>query len=313
MKISTAKDLRAILYVDSYNTKGKEISQQFKEIEDTTNPNAIITFGGDGTFLHAFHQFHNLHLPFLGVNCGNVGYLLNPLNTCLSMIKENNSLIKQSFSYLHITATYENKSLKQIPVNTMNQPFDCDSIETCNNNLNNNNYNEKNTNKDNDTNSIQQIPKQIYTKCAFNDVWIQRKSGQCCWFEVLINGEVKIPKITCDGIVICTASGSTGYSKSIGISPIPCNVPLIGFVPNNASYPLGIKPFYLPLTSEITINNIQPVRRPSVAFFDGIEIGDITSLQIKVIENGCDVLYIDSQSMNDSYTNKIFKDFQQHD
>lgn len=37
----------------------------------------IIVFGGDGSLLHAIHDYANLGLPFFGVNFGTAGFLLN--------------------------------------------------------------------------------------------------------------------------------------------------------------------------------------------------------------------------------------------
>ena len=31
-------------------------------------------------------------------------------------------------------------------------------------------------------------------KQSFNDVWIERQTGQCCWFEITINGKIKTSK-----------------------------------------------------------------------------------------------------------------------
>ena len=50
----------------------------------TDNPqeaDAIIVGGGDGTMLHAIHRYWQLRVPFLGINCGSVGFLLNPIGT----------------------------------------------------------------------------------------------------------------------------------------------------------------------------------------------------------------------------------------
>jgi len=45
--------------------------------DDTRNISAIIVIGGDGEMLHALHKFHHLNLPFIGINAGSVGFLMN--------------------------------------------------------------------------------------------------------------------------------------------------------------------------------------------------------------------------------------------
>ena len=38
----------------------------------------IIALGGDGTILETLHQTHKTNLPVYGMNCGSIGFLLNP-------------------------------------------------------------------------------------------------------------------------------------------------------------------------------------------------------------------------------------------
>lgn len=45
-------------------------------IEDATNPHIVVSIGGDGTLLHAFHHFSNKleHVYFVGVHTGHLGF-----------------------------------------------------------------------------------------------------------------------------------------------------------------------------------------------------------------------------------------------
>lgn len=40
-------------------------------------PQVIIVLGGDGFMLHSLHEYMHLGVPFYGMNCGTVGFLLN--------------------------------------------------------------------------------------------------------------------------------------------------------------------------------------------------------------------------------------------
>lgn len=42
------------------------------------NANIMIVIGGDGTLLEALHKVHHLKMPVYGMNCGSIGFLLNP-------------------------------------------------------------------------------------------------------------------------------------------------------------------------------------------------------------------------------------------
>lgn len=51
-----------------------------KEYEDVGVDNAdiAVVLGGDGTMLETLHNTHELKIPVYGMNCGSVGFLLNP-------------------------------------------------------------------------------------------------------------------------------------------------------------------------------------------------------------------------------------------
>lgn len=51
-----------------------------KEHEDVGIDNAdiLVALGGDGTLLESLHKVNNRQLPVYGMNCGSVGFLLNP-------------------------------------------------------------------------------------------------------------------------------------------------------------------------------------------------------------------------------------------
>lgn len=49
--------------------------------KDATLADVIVVVGGDGTMLHAIHNYHILGLPFLGIDRGTMGFNLNPADT----------------------------------------------------------------------------------------------------------------------------------------------------------------------------------------------------------------------------------------
>lgn len=58
----------------------KEIQKQYELVELTRRrmaAEAIIVLGGDGFMLQTLHKYMNMKLPFYGINCGTVGFLLN--------------------------------------------------------------------------------------------------------------------------------------------------------------------------------------------------------------------------------------------
>lgn len=53
-----------------------DLAARYRHLE-SPDPNLILVLGGDGTMLHAIREHWRLRLPFLGLNAGHVGYLMN--------------------------------------------------------------------------------------------------------------------------------------------------------------------------------------------------------------------------------------------
>lgn len=78
--------MHTILYYPLLDTK-KNVSMLQDYID--TNPSfftddiqkasAILVAGGDGYMLHALKQYHHYNIPFVGVNFGRLGFLLNDI------------------------------------------------------------------------------------------------------------------------------------------------------------------------------------------------------------------------------------------
>ncbi len=58
----------------------KEIKKNFDIVELTRRrmgAEAIVVLGGDGFMLQTLHEYMKMKLPFYGINCGTVGFLMN--------------------------------------------------------------------------------------------------------------------------------------------------------------------------------------------------------------------------------------------
>jgi len=117
---------------------------------------------------------------------------------------------------------------------------------------------------------------------AFNDCWLERSAGQTAWIEVEVNGETRMPKVVCDGMLIATAAGSTSYARAMRATPLPFNTPLLTLAGSNVLKPEFWQPAVLTLDSCITIRNLDPVKRPLRGFVDGVEFGPTTEMTARV-------------------------------
>lgn len=61
----------------------KELHRRYEIVEITKrrmSAQVIVVLGGDGFMLQALHQYMKMKLPFYGINCGSVGFLMNQFN-----------------------------------------------------------------------------------------------------------------------------------------------------------------------------------------------------------------------------------------
>jgi NAD+ kinase len=68
---------RAFIFADERNARARGWKEHFRAFEVAENPNCVIVLGGDGTMLRAIRKYSGLRVPFLGLNAGHLGFLLN--------------------------------------------------------------------------------------------------------------------------------------------------------------------------------------------------------------------------------------------
>lgn len=75
MKLGLVADKTGIAHDSYIKLVG---NHSFVENEDQlTEVDCIVILGGDGFMLHSLHKFMSLNIPFYGMNCGTIGFLLN--------------------------------------------------------------------------------------------------------------------------------------------------------------------------------------------------------------------------------------------
>ncbi len=69
-------DVRLKIVFDERNEKARAYAEKFRRYE-TSDPTHVLALGGDGTMLHAIREHWRLRLPFIGLNAGTLGFLMN--------------------------------------------------------------------------------------------------------------------------------------------------------------------------------------------------------------------------------------------
>lgn len=72
----TLDEPRLLIVADEGNLKAAAMIDRFRHLE-SLDPNAILVLGGDGAMLAAIRKHWRRRLPFLGLNAGHLGFLMN--------------------------------------------------------------------------------------------------------------------------------------------------------------------------------------------------------------------------------------------
>ena len=117
---------------------------------------------------------------------------------------------------------------------------------------------------------------------TFNDAWVERSSGQSAWLEVRLNGQVRLPKVVCDGMLASTAAGSTAYAMSMGAQPLLADTPAWLLVGSNVMQPLNFKSALLSLESVVEVRSLDDDKRPLVGYLHGVAMGPVTAMRVRI-------------------------------
>jgi NAD+ kinase len=133
---------------------------------------------------------------------------------------------------------------------------------------------------------------------AFNDAWIERQEGQTAWVEVKINGEIRVPSLKGDSVLICTAAGSTAYARAMGAIPLPIGTPNLTLTGSNIIDPDGWRPMNLEFNSVAEFTALNTGKRPVRGFIDGVRQGPLRSMKIRVSNvASCELAFLDEYNL----------------
>jgi NAD+ kinase len=117
---------------------------------------------------------------------------------------------------------------------------------------------------------------------AFNEVSLFRQKHQAARLRILIDGKERLAELVADGVLVSTPAGSTAYNLSAQGPIIPINASLLALTPISPFRPRRWHGALLPNTAQITIDVLEPEKRPVAAVADHDEVRDVRSVDIKM-------------------------------
>lgn len=117
---------------------------------------------------------------------------------------------------------------------------------------------------------------------AFNEVSLFRQTYQAARLRILVDGEVRLPELVADGVLVATPAGSTAYNLSAQGPIIPINAPLMALTPISPFRPRRWRGALLPDTARVRIEVLEPEKRPVAAVADHDEVRAVCSVDIRM-------------------------------
>lgn len=117
---------------------------------------------------------------------------------------------------------------------------------------------------------------------AINEVSVFRSSHQAARLRVLVDGRERLAELIADGILIATPAGSTAYNLSVQGPIIPMGAPLLALTPISPFRPRRWHGALLPDKAQVTIEVLDPAKRPVAAVADHDEVRDVRSVEVSM-------------------------------
>jgi NAD+ kinase len=149
---------------------------------------------------------------------------------------------------------------------------------------------------------------ETFTACAINEVSLLRETRQTAKLEVTVNGKVRIPELSCDGVLVATPAGSTAYNLSANGPILPLGSNMLALTPISPFRPRRWRGAILPDTSEISFKVREAVKRPVAVVADQKEVRDIRQVWVTVArESELTLLFDPGHSLDERIVTEQFQ------
>jgi NAD+ kinase len=117
---------------------------------------------------------------------------------------------------------------------------------------------------------------------AINEVSLFRESYQAARLRILVDGRERLPELTADGVLVATPAGSTAYNLSVQGPIIPVGSPLLALTPISPFRPRRWRGALLPDRARVTVEVLEPKKRPVAAVADHDEVRHVLKVDIRL-------------------------------
>jgi NAD+ kinase len=142
---------------------------------------------------------------------------------------------------------------------------------------------------------------------ALNEVSLLRSSYQAAKLRILIDGQVRMDELICDGILVATPAGSTAYNLSAHGPILPIAAELLALTPISPFRPRRWRGAILTNTATVTLQILDAKKRPVNAVADNLEFENVIEVEVREdLTHTVSLLFDPGHSLDERVLNEQF-------
>jgi len=110
---------------------------------------------------------------------------------------------------------------------------------------------------------------------AINEISLLRQTNQAAHIRILVNGNIKVEEMVCDGVLLATAAGSTAYNFSVRGPILPLGTDALALTPISPFRPRRWNGAILPSSARVSFEILDNYKRKVSATADAYEVRDV--------------------------------------
>ena len=119
------------------------------------------------------------------------------------------------------------------------------------------------------------------TALAINEVSLFRSTYQAAKLQILVDNEVRLDELICDGALLATPAGSTAYNLSAHGPILPIEAPLLALTPSSPFRPRRWRGAILSNRAVVKFVTLEAKKRPVSAVADNVEFQNVLEVTVR--------------------------------